>query len=69
LPQSAKIPPQPEWPPNDSNNPDASEEVWKDKYFAKHPAANANKDGNLTWAECKAWQLSHPRHEEGDGGH
>jgi hypothetical protein len=27
---------------------------WKDKYFAKHPEADTNKDGNLTWPEYKA---------------
>ena len=33
-----------------------SAEAWKDQYFAKHPAADANKDGKLTWPEYKAYR-------------
>ena len=29
-------------------------EAWKDRYFTRNPAADANKDGTLTWAELKA---------------
>ena len=56
LPQPGDIPPQPEWKPKDSNNPNANAAAWKDKYFAKHPKADANQDGNLTWAEYKAYR-------------
>ena len=28
-------------------------EAWKDKYFKIHPEADTNKDGKLSWAECK----------------
>lgn len=31
-------------------------EAWKDKYFGKHPAADANKDGELSWPEYKAYR-------------
>ena len=48
LPRPEMIPPQPEWQPKESNNPQANAEAWKDQYFAKHPAADANKDGNKT---------------------
>jgi arylsulfatase A-like enzyme len=27
---------------------------WKDSYFKKHPAADANQDGTLSWSEYKA---------------
>ena len=56
LPSPGTIPPQPEWQPKDSNNPKANAEAWKDKYFAKHPEADANKDGKLTWPEYKAYR-------------
>lgn len=56
LPKPDMIPPQPEWQPKDSNNPDISAEAWKDKYFAKHPEADANNDGELTWPELKAYR-------------
>ncbi|MDF7823925.1 sulfatase [Pontiellaceae bacterium B12227] len=29
-------------------------EKWKDTYFEKHPEADANKDGTLTWPEYRA---------------
>lgn len=56
LPKPGRIPPQPGWQPKDSNNPKADAEAWKDKYFAKHPQADANKDGKLTWPEYKAYR-------------
>jgi arylsulfatase A-like enzyme len=31
-------------------------EAWKDTYFAKHPAADTNKDGTLTWPEYHAYR-------------
>ena len=56
LPSPETIPPQPEWQPKDSNNPKANAEAWKARYFAKHPQADANKDGKLTWPEYKAYR-------------
>ena len=56
LPEPGNIPPQPVWQPKGSNNPKANAEAWKDKYFAKHPEADANKDGKLTWPEYKAYR-------------
>jgi hypothetical protein len=32
----------------------ASGEKWKDTYFEKHPEADTNNDGELTWSEYKA---------------
>jgi arylsulfatase A-like enzyme len=32
------------------------EEEWKDAYFKKHPEADANKDGELSWPEYKAYK-------------
>ena len=34
-------------------------EAWKDKYFSKHPAADANKDGKLSWQEYKTYREKH----------
>jgi iduronate 2-sulfatase len=56
LPKPGSIPPQPVWKPKESNNPRAAAETWKDKYFAKHPEADANKDGKLTWPEYRAYR-------------
>ncbi len=56
LPKPGEIPPQPAWQPKDSNNPTANANAWKDKYFAKHPKADSNKDGNLTWSEYKTYR-------------
>jgi hypothetical protein len=28
--------------------------MWKARYFVKHPDADANKDGKLSWPEYKA---------------
>ncbi len=56
LPRPGTIPPQPKWQPKDSNTAKTSAEEWKDKYFAKHPKADANNDGKLTWPEYKAYR-------------
>jgi len=34
--------------------PEESAENWKDKYFKKHPAADADESGKLTWPELKS---------------
>ena len=39
-------------PRPESNKSDG--EKWKDAYFKKHPEADTNKDGTLTWPEYKA---------------
>ena len=31
-------------------------EVWKDKYFKKHPEADTDGDGTLSWPEFKAYK-------------
>ncbi len=56
LPAPGAVPPQPVWRPKKSGNPKADAEAWKAKYFAKHPEADANKDGKLTWPEYKAYR-------------
>ena len=56
LPKPGSIPPQPAWQPKEPANPKTDAEAWKDKYFAKHPEADANKDGKLTWPEYKAYR-------------
>ncbi len=38
----------------------SANEAWKDSYFKKHPEADANGDGKLTWPEYKA-------HKDGGG--
>ena len=70
-----EIPPQPLFKPKGNTNPktdrkppekkgsgkggSANAEVWKNQYFAKHPEADANRDGNLTWPEYKSYREKH----------
>jgi len=56
LPKPGSIPPQPAWQPKKPTNPKTGVEAWKDKYFAKHPDADTNNDGKLTWPEYKAYR-------------
>lgn len=56
LPSPGTIPPQPKWQPTKPADPKPDAEAWKDQYFAKHPQADANKDGQLTWPEYKAYR-------------
>ena len=59
-PAGSGLPPQPPFKPKSpaSNKPDSKQaaEVWKDKYFTKHPAADVNKDGKLSWQEYKTYR-------------
>ena len=50
---SAVSQPAPAAPASKKPAPADSGEVWKDKYFKKHPEADTNKDGTLTWPEYK----------------
>ena len=54
----SSIPPQPAFKPKvvaTKQAPSKSDaEAWKNKYFKRHPQADANKDGTLTWPEYKA---------------
>jgi len=54
------IPPQPPFKPKSpaSNklDPKQAAEVWKGKYFTRHPSADTNKDGKLSWPEYKAYR-------------
>ena len=58
LPTPGTVPPQPPWKPKQAAKPkaEADSETWKDKYFEKHPDADANKDGRLSWPEYKAYR-------------
>ena len=59
-PAGSGLPPQPPFKPKSpaSNKPDSKQaaEVWKDKYFTKHPAADVNKDDKLSWQEYKTYR-------------
>ena len=53
LPKPGAIPPQPAWKVKQAAvKKDA--EYWKDEFFKKHPNADTNKDGMLSWLEFKA---------------
>ncbi|MDA7534147.1 hypothetical protein N8576_01715, partial [bacterium] len=43
-------------PPPKPTKKDA--EIWKDRYFKKHPSADADQDGKLTWPELQAHKKS-----------
>lgn len=50
------VPPQPAFQPKTpvATKPDV--EAWKDTYFKKHPTADTNKDGELSWQEYKTYR-------------
>ena len=54
LPKSGALPPQPVWKPKQTDEPKRDAENWKNRFFEKHPAADVNKDGKLSWPEFKA---------------
>ncbi|MEO1990350.1 MAG: sulfatase [Pirellulales bacterium] len=59
-PDSA-MPPQPPFRPANSTKNNTvqklSAEEWKNQYFEKHPGADTNNDGTLTWPEYKAFRM------------
>ena len=59
-PDSA-MPPQPPFRPANSTKNNTvqklSAEEWKNQYFEKHPDADKNNDGTLTWPEYKAFRM------------
>ncbi|MHC4249846.1 MAG: sulfatase [Planctomycetota bacterium] len=44
----------PKTPPQSAAKPEPSAEDWKDQYFKKHPEADTNSDGKLSWPELQA---------------
>ncbi len=57
LPKPGAVLPQPVSKPGAKKNPAQGDaEAWKSGYFAKHPEADANQDGTLTWPELKAYR-------------
>ncbi|MGB1123628.1 MAG: sulfatase [Phycisphaeraceae bacterium] len=54
LPKPGTIPPQPQWQAQATKTDKTSNEKWKDTYFKKHPEADTNSDGKLSWPEYKA---------------
>jgi iduronate 2-sulfatase len=56
LPAPGVVPEQPQWKPASKVGAKPDAEAWKDAYFAKHPDADADKDGELTWPELKAYR-------------
>ena len=70
LPQMGDIPPQPKWQPPQktaAKKKDAargekavSADAWKARYFQKHPEADTNHDGSLSWPEYKAHKAKAP---------
>jgi iduronate 2-sulfatase len=53
LPKPGIVPPQPTWKAKEvAVTKDA--EYWKNEFFKRHPVADTNKDGTLSWPEFKA---------------
>ena len=52
----SELPSQPAFQPKPPAVKKSDGEAWKDKYFDRHPAADTNKDGNLSWPEYKAYR-------------
>ncbi len=59
LPETATAPRQTTNEPKAKPTPKNDAKPWKDSYFAKHPEADANNDGELTWPELKAYREEH----------
>lgn len=51
----APVPVQPKFQPAKPATKSTAED-WKTTYFSKHPKADANKDGELSWPEYKAYR-------------
>ncbi len=43
-------------PEPDSTPKKSADQIWKDNFFKKHPKADANRDGTLSWPEYKAYK-------------
>ena len=54
VPKPGTVPPQPIWKPKQAAEPKRDAEYWKNQFFEKHPEADVNKDGTLSWPEFKA---------------
>lgn len=56
----SNVPLQPPFVPNNSTGKTADPKLeaasWKDEYFAKHPEADSDRDGTLTWPEYKTFR-------------
>ncbi len=61
LPEPGFVPPQAKPKQTAKAKPKLSDQEWKDQYFAKHPQADANQDGALSWPELKAYRSSRDR--------
>ena len=42
-----------------SNAPNGDAEVWKKRYFSKHPESDSDGDGKLSWPEYKSYRAKH----------
>jgi iduronate 2-sulfatase len=54
-------------PKSKPQSEEQSAELWKDKYFKKHPDADTNKDGTLSWPEFQAHRLKTGNTKNDDG--
>ena len=64
LPKPGEVPPQPAWKPKQPTATNSDAEAWKDKYFANHPEADTNQDGQLSWPELKSHKANIDRAKE-----
>lgn len=55
-PQPAFVPKKTTKPPTRTGSPVKDAEAWKAEYFNKHPTADTNRDGKLSWPEYKTYR-------------
>ena len=58
-PPARHVPPQMPTPPKSEapqTQKEKDAEAWKNRFFKKHPAADANRDGKLSWYELKVYR-------------
>lgn len=58
-PAQGKSPTQPNRKQARGKAPIGDAEAWKTQYFSKHPQADSNKDGKLSWPEYKVYRAKH----------
>ncbi|MCH2182704.1 MAG: sulfatase [Mariniblastus sp.] len=71
-PKKLLVPPQPAWQPQEKSaagqkTTERDAAYWKDRHFKKHPEADTDQDGQLSWPEFKAHKAKLDSEKTGKG--